>query len=422
MVKKIIIYISLAILMNYSSVFAGYQMEITPSLSLGSLYDDNIDLDYSDEQSDWIFTATPGVALNITSQKNNFSLNYSPSIVRYKERDENDTVRQSASMIFSQALTQNLEFRLSDTYIKSEEPLEETENIIGVRRTRESYQRNNGDVSMRYSFGPSNLFEVGYNHSWLSNDDTTVDDGTEESPYASYLYWFNVKHGLELNAGYTRAEFTREDTSLTEPEDDYSGLTQGIGYRYRYNPQSTFFMHYDFTNRDFKGSTIDYEVYEGTLGLEKILSQDLSYSISAGYFLRKNDLDEEDDGLNADISLTKRFNRGSFNINGSSGWSEAYLEAENRGFTKYQSVTSSFNYQVTQNLMNNLSLSYRQDKDEDSRKSKTVEAGYGWSWAFLRYYSMSLNYTCSVRDDDFDIDDYLVNRVMFSLRWSRPYR
>jgi hypothetical protein len=232
------------------------------------------------------------VALNITSQKNNFSLNYSPSIVRYKERDENDTVRQSASMIFSQALTQNLEFRLSDTYIKSEEPLEETENIIGVRRTRESYQRNNGDVSMRYSFGPSNLFEVGYNHSWLSNDDTTVDDGTEESPYASYLYWFNVKHGLELNAGYTRAEFTREDTSLTEPEDDYSGLTQGIGYRYRYNPQSTFFMHYDFTNRDFKGSTIDYEVYEGTLGLEKILSQDLSYSISAGYFLRKNDLDE----------------------------------------------------------------------------------------------------------------------------------
>ncbi len=422
MVKKFIIYISLAILMNYSSVFAGYQMEITPSLSLGSLYDDNIDLDYSDEQSDWIFTATPGVALNITSQKNNFSLNYSPSIVRYKERDENDTVRQSASMIFSQALTQNLEFRLSDTYIKSEEPLEETENIIGVRRTRESYQRNNGDVSMRYSFGPSNLFEVGYNHSWLSNDDTTVDDGTEESPYASYLYWFNVKHGLELNAGYTRAEFTREDTSLTEPEDDYSGLTQGIGYRYRYNPQSTFFMHYDFTNRDFKGSTIDYEVYEGTLGLEKILSQDLSYSISAGYFLRKNDLDEEDDGLNADISLTKRFNRGSFNINGSSGWSEAYLEAENRGFTKYQSVTSSFNYQVTQNLMNNLSLSYRQDKDEDSRKSKTVEAGYGWSWAFLRYYSMSLNYTCSVRDDDFDIDDYLVNRVMFSLRWSRPYR
>ncbi len=419
--RKIIVCISLAILMSCGSLFASYQMEITPSLSLGSLYDDNIDLDNTDEQSDWIFTLTPGVVFNVASQKNNFSLNYAPSIVRYKERDENDTVRHAASMTFNQALTQNLEFRISDTYLKSEEPLEETENIIGVRRTRESYQRNNGDVSMRYSFGSSNMFEVGYNNSWLENDDVTIDDGTIEDPYASYLYWFNVKHGLELNAGYTRAEFTR-DNNTPPDDDDYSGLTQGIGYRYRYNPQSTFFMHYDFTDRDFKGSTIDYEVYEGRLGLEKNISQDMSYSISAGYLLRKTDLDEEDDGLNADISLTKTFNRGSLNISGSSGWNEAYLEADSRGFTKYQSVTSSFNYQATENLSNNISLSYRQDKDEDSRKSKTVSAGYGWSWAFLRYYSMSLNYTCSVRDDDIGTDDYLVNRVMFSLRWSRPYR
>jgi hypothetical protein len=256
----------------------------------------------------------------------------------------------------------------------------------------------------------------------LENDDPTIDDGTIENPYASYIYWFNVRHGLELNAEYTRAEFTREDISFTEPEDDYSGFTQGIGYRYRYNPQSTFFMHYDFTNRDFKGDTIDYDVYEGTIGLEKNISQDISYSISAGYFVRKDDLDEEDDGLNADISFTKTFNRGTLNISGSSGWSEAYLEAESRGFTKYQSVTSIFNYQATTNLMNNISLSYRQDKDEASRKSKTVEAGYGWSWAVLRYYSMSLDYTCSVRDDVIDTADYLVNRVMFSLRWSRPYR
>ncbi|NLA76106.1 MAG: outer membrane beta-barrel protein, partial [Deltaproteobacteria bacterium] len=195
-----------------------------------------------------------------------------------------------------------------------------------------------------------------------------------------------------------------------------------IGYRFRYNPQSTFFMHYDFTNRDFKGNTIDYKVYEGTLGLEKNISQDMSYRVSAGYFLRKNDLGEDDDGLNADISFTKTIDRGAFNITGRSGWSEAYLEAESRGFTRYQSVTTSFSYRVTENLSNNISLSYRQDKAEASRKSKTLGTGYGWSWAFLRYYSISLDYTCSVRDDDIDTSDYLVNRVMFSLRWSRPYR
>jgi hypothetical protein len=420
--KKIIICLSLVISISCWSAFASYQVELTPSVSLDTQYDDNIYLENANEESDWITSFSPGIFLNIYSQKNSFSLNYSSSIVRYKERDDNDTVRHSASIIFNQSLSQNLEFMISDTYLKSEEPLETTENIIGVRRTRYPYQRNNGDVSMRYSFGPSNLFEIGYSHSLLENEDITINDGIEENPYANYLYWFNSKHGLELNAGYTKADFSRDDN--LPPEDDYSGLTQGIGYRYRYNPNSTLFIHYDYTDRNFKGSAIDYKVYEGVLGLEKKISQDLSYNVSAGYFIRKNDLDENDNGFNADISLTKTINRGSFNFSGSSGWDEAYLEAENRGFTKYQSITSSFNYQVTENLSNNISVSYRQDKDETeiSRKSKTLSTWYGWSWAFLKDYSMSLDYTCTVRDDDIDTDDYLVNQVMFSLKWSMPYR
>ena len=148
----------------------------------------------------------------------------------------------------------------------------------------------------------------------------------------------------------------------------------------------------------------------------------MSWNISGGYFIRRNNLDEDDDGFNANISLTKNFNRGSFSLLGRSGWDEIYLESETRGFTKYQSATSTLNYQVTENLSNNVSFTYRQDKDESSRKSKTIRVGYGWNWAFLRYYSISLNYTCAVREDDMDSRDYLVNRVMFSLRWSKPYR
>jgi hypothetical protein len=418
--SKIILCIFLTILMSCGSVFASYQVEFTPSVSLDTQYDDNIYLYNANEESDWITSLSPGIIFSITSQKNSLSLNYSPSFVRYKERDDNNTTRHSASLSFNQSLSQRLEFNISDTYIKSEDPIEGTEGIISVRTTRNIYSRNSAEANFRYNFGASNLFELGYRHSLLENDDPTIDDGTEEDPYASYLYWFNTKHGLELNAGYTKADFTRDDTSI--PDDDYTGSTQGIGYRYRYNPHSTVFMHYDYTDRDFDGFTSDYEVYEGTLGFEKTVSEDMSYNISAGYFIRKNDLDEDDNGFNADISLTKTMNRGSLNISGSSGWDEAYLEAENRGFTKYQSVTSTFNYQATANLSNHISLSYRQDKDEESRKSKTVSAGYGWSWAFLRYYSMSLDYTCSVRDDDQNTDDYLVNRVMFRLRWSRPYR
>ncbi len=420
MKNKIIISIIGLMLLASHQLFAAHETVFTPSVSISETYDDNIDLDNTDEISDWMTALTLGLNLNISSQKNSFILNYSPSFVRYKDRDENDTTRHALSFSSNMAVSQHFDFIISDTYLKSDDPLEDTADIIGVRNTRNTYQRNSGDANIRFTFGPSNLFILGYRHSWLENDDVTIDDGTIADPYASYSYWFNVKHGIELNGGYTEADFSRDDN--TPPEDDYSGFTEGIGYRYRPDTRSTVSVDFDFTSRDFEGDTTDYEVYEGTVGYAKNISENISYNISAGYFIRQNDLDEDDGGFNADISLTKDINRGSFTFSGRSGWGEAYLESERRGFTKFQSVTSAFNYQVTENLSNNVSLTYRQDKDESSRKSKSLRAGYGWSWSFLRYYSMSLNYTCAVRDDDMDADDYLVNRVMFSLRWSKPYR
>ena len=420
MKNKIIVSVIGLMLLVSQQLFASYETVFTPSLSASETYDDNIDLDNTDETSDWLTAVTLGLDLNILSQKSSFIFNYSPSIVRYKDNDENDTTRHSLSLLSDITMSQHLEFNISDRYLKSDDPLEDTIDIIGVRRTRNTYQRNNGDANFRYTLGPSSLFVLGYRNSWLKNDDKSIDDGNISDPYASYSYWFNVKHGIELDAGYTSADFSRDDGIA--PQDDYSGFSEGIGYRYRFDSHSTLLIDFDFTNRDFEGDTTDYEIYEGTVGYEKNVSEDMSYNISAGYFVRQDDFDENDGGFNADISITKNINRGSFTFSGRSGWNEAYLESESRGFTKFQSVTSSFNYQVTENLSNNVSLSYRQDKDDTSRKTKSLRAGYGWNWRFLRYYSMSLEYTCAVRDDDFDSGDYLDNRVMFSLRWSKPYR
>lgn len=426
--KKIKILLLGILLIWPQQLFAAVETEFTPSISISETYDDNIDLDRTDEdkKDDWITSISPGITFNVTSQKNSFSLNYSPSFVRYNEMDENDTTRHAFSFSSNIGLSQHLEFNISDTYLKSEEPIEEMEDIISVRETRNEYRRNSGDANIRFNFGASSMFELGYRHSWLENDDDAIDDGTISDSYASYTYWFNVKHGLEINAGYTKAEFSRDNGA--DPGDNYSGFTEGIGYRYRSNPNSTFSMDFAFTDRDFEENatdeddTTDYEVYTGMMGYEKNISEDMSYNISAGYFTRQNDMDEDDNGFNADISLTKNFSRGSFALSGRSGWGEAYLESERRGFTKYQSVTSTFNYQVTENLSNNVSFTYRQDKDESSRKSKSLRTGYGWRWTFSRYYSMSLDYTCAVRDDDEPTGDYLVNRVMFSLRWRKPFR
>ncbi len=418
--KKITILLFIVIVMISGSLFADSVIEVTPSVNLSEEYNDNIYLDKTDKISDWMTTLSPGIALNISSQKNNFILNYFPTIVRYKERSQNNTVRQALSFSLASAISQHFNFDMNDTFLRSEQPIEQTADIISDRKTRSPYYRNNGSASINYIFGPSSSFLMGFNHSLLRNTDKTLDDGTIFKPYADYSYWFNVKHGLELNAGYTNANFSRGDNAPAA--DDYTGFTDGIGYRYRYDPHSTFFMHYDFTDRNFKGASTDYKVYEGKLGFEKNVSEDMSYNLSAGYFIRHNEIGNNDNGLNADISFTKNINRGSFSVAGKSGWGEAYLESESRGFTKFQSITSTFNYQVTESLNNYVSVTYRQDKDETSRKSKTLRTNYGWRWSFLRYYSIAIDYSCDVRRDDIATDEYLVNKVMLNLRWSRPYR
>ena len=419
--KKLIILLIISVLLSPQYLFARYQVELTPSVSLEEQYDDNITLEPTNKQSDWITTLSPSLNLGIVSQKNNFSINYTPSIVRYMHKASNKsyTIRHNGSFSFSESLSQHLGFDMSDTYIRSDDPIEQTEGIIGVRRTRKTYQRNDGRAGISYSFGTGDSFLLGYRHRWLDNKDISLVNGTIFDPYANFTYWFNIKHGLELSTGYTKANFKRGGSTLTD--NDFSGFNQGVGYRYRINPSTTASVDYGFTNRNFKGSSNDYKVHEASFGISHSLSEDMLYSFSAGYFGYKKDL-RNDNGLIFGISFTKRINRGSLNFSGTSGWNEAYLESEIRGFTKYQQLSSNFSYKVTEKLSSYASLSYRQDKDETGRKSKTIGVDYGWDWAFLRYYSMSLDYSISTRNDDLTTENYMVNRVNLTFKWSKPYR
>ena len=405
-----------------SSVFARYQIDLTPAISVADQYDDNINLERDNETPnyDYITTITPSFNLHAVSERDNITIQYSPSLVRYKEEDHNNTVRHSGTLSFNTDLSGNLTFALTDTYLRSEQPIEETEGIIGVRRTRNTYQRNTGRASMRYAFGPENMLNFGYDHSILENEDAALDDGMIFDPFADLTYWLNNKNGIELSTRYTMADFTRDDNTL--PMDDYSGIAAGLRYLYRFTPQTTGSIGYDLTRRDFNGPSENYYVHEGSIGLTHAFSSRTSLAVSAGYFGLKNEWSENNGGYTYDLSLNKTFDRGSIVITGSGGWNEASLDVERRGLTRYQGLSSRFEYQVAERLTNYAGISYRQDKDAIERRSKTVGVDYGWRWSFWRYLSLSLDYSCSTRDDDLDTEDYLVNRVMMNLTASRLFR
>ncbi|SPD74971.1 hypothetical protein PITCH_A400006 [uncultured Desulfobacterium sp.] len=411
--------------MLHTPSFGQIQMELTPSVSLSEEYDDNLDLESSNEESDYITTISPGVNFSLLSENTQLGLMYFPGFVWYADNTEYDTTTHDGSLTLGQAISEHLRFDFTDTIVKSDEPLESTEGVEGVRHTRDTYWRNTGNADLRYIFGPENSLRVGYSNSYLKNEAEDVDDGTIQRPNTSILYHFDIRNAVELNYGYTKANFWRDELLPgDEAESDYTGHEPGLRYIYTFSPHTTGSLGYVFTTRRFKDDTEeeDYDVHDGTVGLEHAFSSDLSASASVGYFIQKNDFSDDEDGYSYDAALTKTFRRGSMSIGGRGGWDESTLQAESRGFTKFWSADTSMEYQILEPLTGYAAGSYRHDKDEDDQKWITTRGNCGLRWEFLRWYSLSLDYSYAERDDDVDMDDYSVNRVMMIFTASRLIR
>ncbi len=413
-------FLMLACLLIPRPSFSQNRIEFTPSISVSETYDDNIDLDSTGEQSDYITAVSPAFNLSVQAENKDLTLYYSPSFVWYDKRSEDDTVRHSGSLGYDQQLSQHINFHLSDTFLKSEEPIEETEDIQAQRRDRNPYWRNNGNTSLQYTFGPENILSVGYGQSRLENDDITIDDSVTQNADADLTYWFNEKHGFETNYTYTRADFWNDGGF--QAGDDYKGHKIGTKYRHRFSPHSTGFIGYTFTTRNFEGDSEDYDIHDGDMGIDHAFSSSLNLSAGVGYFVQKNDRSEDESGPTYNVALTKQFERGSVTFDGMGGWNESYQDADRTGFTRYNSVGVSLQYQLMQALSAHAGASYRMDtEDRADRDWNTLRGNVGLSWAFMRWFSLSLNYYYAERDDDLDTEDYTSNKVVLSLSGSRLF-
>ena len=400
---------------------ADYSVEMTPRISVSQVYDDNIYLDSTNGESDNLTTVTPGINMRISSLHRSLSVDYSPAWVWYDKYDQHNTVRHSGTLGFDQNVSQHVQFNLSDTYLKSEQPLEETEEVEGVRRTRRTYHRNTASASLRYLYGPESALNLGYRHSLLENEDPAIDDGMIQTPFCSITHWFNTKNGVDLDYIFTDAHFYRDDD--VEAGDDYTGHGAGIRYMHRFTTLTTGSMRYRLTTRNFEGNTEDYDVHESALGLEHVFSPDLSLFLEGGFFALDNETSADESGLifNASLIGAKRFERGSFTIRSRAGWDEHYLEAERRGFTTYRSADSRLTYRFMERLSGYVSGFFRLDRNSENREWKTWRANCGLRLEFLRWFSLSLDYSHTERDDDIDTGDYAVNRVMLIGSASKPY-
>ncbi len=404
---------------------AEVKIELTPSISLGTEYDDNLYLASEDAQSDFITTASPAVTLDLVSEKGNLALEYAPTFVWYQDNDGNNTVRHRGNLSLNRALSKHLDFVFSDTFLRSEDPLAESqqvEDVESVRETRNVYLRNTAQAGLTYRFGPEDAVTGGLSHSWLENEDPALDDSTVLSPFLNVTYGLDVKNVLGFNYTYTDARFTNEDG---EAQDDYTGHSGGIDYTRRFSKHTTGVAGYQYTTRDFDGDTSGYDVHNPFVGMTHAFSPWTTVTAQVGYFFQVRDQGENTDGPSLDASLTRRFERGNLSLSARGGWDEAYQEAEQRGFSRYWSVGAKGDYALQERLKGFAGWSYRMDTQEQETADQewtTWRADCGLDWSFWRWLSLRLTFVHAERVDEVERDDYTDNRVMLTITGSRLFR
>ena len=207
---------------------SNYQVIITPKISISEEYDDNIFLTKDNPDSDWITTVSPGIGIDIESNKNGLELDYTFGWVRYFNKTSNDNMRHSGYLKFWQKLAEHLKFNLEDRYLKSDDIFDENLTPIlpsqRISNNRSRYQRNDATANIEYEFGPNSKFTAGYVYNILDNQDPTLQDVTEKGPFVGLSHSFDSKNSVAFDYRFAEYDYTQSGSSEAGPDIEVQDL------------------------------------------------------------------------------------------------------------------------------------------------------------------------------------------------------
>jgi hypothetical protein len=413
------------LLLSPFPAFSQYEYQLTPSIGVSEEYNDNINARPADEVSDYITGLTPAISFDILTQNTTLDLRYAPTFVFYKNNKQNNTTRHLSTLTWDQRLSQYLNFNITNTYYRSEQPIEYSDAVLGVRRDRQTYQRNFGRFNFNFLFGPQNAVTFGYSLNYLKNEDPSIADGNIQTPSGSLAYWFNINNGIQINYSYVKADFKRDvppQTIVQLFQNDYTGNNAGFRYTYRFNPNTSAYVDYGYSDRDFDGPTPNYNVSQISGGFDHAFSLETSLLLSGGYFIQDNKFFGENDDYLYNVRLSKLFQYGSFSIGGRGGWDENFLDPQRFGFTRYSSADAKLDYQIAERLTFYVGGFYRRDRNNLNIGWTTARGNFGLRWTFLQFLSLSLDYRYAARHSDIPFDEFKVNSIMLRFAAGKLYR
>lgn len=390
--------------------FALGEVAVTPRISVGLIYDDNIYLDSTDEEYDFSTNVSPGIDLDLTAQKAELAVSYNPIYSAYIRFPENNYWGHSANLTGWTEVAGGTRLELSDSFLYTEDPISEEDTT--VRRGREPYWNNTAEVGLVNRFGAENTAELRYAYFVNENDDPTVEDKSYQNPKALLTYWFSPnQYAVELEGDYTVSEF--------DVSEDYEELAARFRLSRRFGRLFDAYLEYTHETTDYLEEGDDYQVYSPLAGFVWQERQNTRFAVSFGYFYQDNETGEDDDGIVGTVETSYTWAEGSIvSVIGDAGYDKASFGSENLGFNPYYSLAGTVTHPLSRRVVGNLFGGYRRNlyTDEDPDREDIVwRAGCGLAYQALPWMTLRLDYLYQNTDSNVDTEDYTDNRGILTV-------
>ncbi len=367
-------------------------LEIHPSIRVTETYTDNVYLSYDGrkDESDWITTISPGIALVLPLRRHSIKAGYYADIHRYASFDENDYNRQVAFAALNLDFPGGLAVEVSNRFTDSEVP-RKWKKQTGISGAADPYrgkpyQANDFLAKAKYSFADRWAVAAWYNNYDYEYDKRYNNTGDYERDLVggSVFYRFTAKTEALVEYIHSKVDYPHNKINDNKNNAVYVGLG--------FDPTAKLSGHlkvgwtekkYDEKRKDDKVDTFSTRI-------------DLAYNLSPYDVIKLKALRT----IEEDIDTNMPYTREDYSIG-------------------YSHILS-----LNEKIRLNAVLGYGKDKYEaktldtngalKKRDEDIYYATLGIDYAMQRWLMWNVAYTYQERDSNFIRYDYDEHRVSFS--------
>jgi hypothetical protein len=391
--------------------------QIHPYISVSGEYNDNINLTSNNRINDFITTILPGIKFSNMDAKSGIDLDLSAGLVFYDKNPNLNYISGNGSLNAKYMTSEHVNFYLQESYLRSDNPREQeylipaadNKYVLSTSTKRSVYWRNVFAPTVEYQFGQESKIGVNYRYNIYQTDASISENSIENYINPFITYWFDKRNGIHLEYAYTNGDF--------EASPDLNGQKVTARYMNRLNQKATAFVEGAYTNQSFAISSMDYNIYEPSVGLTYIFTSTLTASAQIGYYwMEYLNQNPKFNGLTFKVDLANTDARTTYVLSIQGGYTEDYFTSQNLGFQKYYRATGSIKHNLEKRFSVGCSGSIERVEFVGMERSDTIwGVGTSASYQLMKWLTLSLEISHNANQSNIQASEYIDNKGILRL-------